>query len=428
MKTILLLAFKSLINRRTSTLLTVIAIALSMSLLLVVERLRSGAREGFTGVISQTDVIAGARSGPIQLLMYSVFQIGSGSNSVSPATWKHFSHHPSVSWTIPVALGDSHRGFPVIGTNQDMFDHYRYRKGKGLAFTSGAAPANAQEVALGATVARELGYRIGSEIILAHGLAKESFITHSDKPFKVSGILEPTGTPYDRNLFIQLEAMAGLHEPVRDGHQEKDDHHHEHDDQEHHHATGDEEGSGLPGLAAFFIGTKSRTDAMGLQREIQEYTGEPMTAALPGLTLAQLWSGLSYAEGVLQVISMLVIVVGLLSMIVALYNSLQERRREMAILRALGARPWLITAMLLAESAMITSTAIALGLAVTYAIIIAAADIVSARFGIHLHVTGLSIEETWRLAAMFLAGLLMAAAPARKAYRNALVDGLTIRI
>ncbi len=431
MKTIFLLAFKSLANRRTSTVLTVVAIGLSMSLLLVVERLRTGAREGFTGVISQTDVIAGARSGPVQLLMYSVFQIGSGSNNISPGTWKHFQNHQSVAWTIPVALGDSHRGFPVIATNQDMFTYYRYRKGKGLAFTSGSAPSSRQDVALGASVARELGYGIGSEIILAHGLAKESFVTHNDKPFRVSGILEPTGTPYDRNLFIQLEAMAGLHGSSEHSPDNEDHHHHGHDKHQDHdeqHEAAEDSGDDLPGLAAFFIGTKSRTDALALQREIQEYKGEPMTAALPGLTLAQLWSGLSYAEGVLQLISMLVIVVGLLSMIVALYNSLQERRREMAILRALGARPWLIIAMLLAESAMVTGMAITLGLAVTYGIIVTAADVIGSRFGIHLPVTGLSLEETWRLAAMFMVALLMAAAPARKAYRNALVDGLTIRI
>jgi putative ABC transport system permease protein len=153
-----------------------------------------------------------------------------------------------------------------------------------------------------------------------------------------------------------------------------------------------------------------------------------MTAAMPGLTLSQLWSGLSYAEGVLQVISVMVILVGLLSMVVALYNSLQERRREMAILRALGARPWLITAMLLAESAIITGSGIGLSLVFTYGSIVATSDFVGRNFGIHLPVTRLAPDEALLLGAMFLTGLLMAAAPARRAYRNAIVDGLTIRI
>ncbi|MEY4631820.1 MAG: hypothetical protein RIQ81_1940 [Pseudomonadota bacterium] len=416
MKTLISLAWKSLLNRRTTTILTIFAIGLSMSLLLVVERLRRGAEEGFTGVISQTDLIAGARSGPVQLMLYSVFQIGTAANSVSPATWEHFKKHPAVSWTIPVALGDSHRGFPVVATNDDMFLHYRYRKDRGFEFVSGGKPASPQDVVIGATVARELGYRIGSEVILAHGMARESFVTHSDKPFRVSGVLSPSGTPYDRSLFIKLEAMASLHH--------QDDHGHD----DHEHADHGSEESTLPGLTAFFIGTKARTDALGLQREIQTWTGEPLTAALPGLTLAQLWAGLSYADGVLRLVAVLVIIVGLLSMVVALYNSLNERRREMAILRALGAHPSTIITMLLAESAMVTGAAVLVSLALTYATVLTASGVIGDRFGIHLPVTAPSLAESLMVGIMFLTGLLMAAVPARRAYRNALVDGLTIRI
>lgn len=426
MKTILTLAWKSLLNRRITTILTIFAIGLSMSLLLVVERLRNGAQEGFTGVISQTAVIAGARSGPIQLLLYSVFQIGSAANTVSPATWEHFRKHPAVAWTIPVALGDSHHGFPVVATNDDMFRHYRYRKDQGFKFASGGVLQDVHDVVIGSTVAKEFNYQVGSELILAHGMAKESFVTHGDHPFRVSGVLEATGTPYDRNLFIKLEAMAGLHQAdaatgeVKDG-----EHHDEHGHDGHDHATGND---ALPGLTAFFIGTKSPTDALGLQREIQTWTGEPMTAALPGRTLAELWNALSYADGTLRLIALLVVVVGLLSMVVALYNSLNERRREMAILRALGAHPSMITTMLLTEAAIVTGTAALLSLVLTYATVMALSGFAGSQFGIHLPVSAPSKLEIAMLGLMLLVGLVMAALPARRAYRNALVDGLTIRI
>ena len=407
-------------NRRVTSALTILAIALSMSLLLLVERLRTGAREGFTGVISQTDIIAGARSSPIQLLLSSVFQIGSASNNVTPETWEHFRNHPAVAWTIPIAMGDSHKGFRVVATNGDFFAHYHYQRDRRLEFSSGKALLDDHSVVVGARVARELGYTAGTKIVLAHGLAAESFVKHEDHPFFVSGILKATGTPFDRSLFISLPAMAQMHGTDGGGGGAAAEHQHSHDEHDEH--------DHLPGLSAIFIGTKARTDALALQREIQTYEAEPMTAALPGLTLAQLWSALSYAEEALRAVSMLVIVVGLLSMIVALYNSLNERRREMAILRALGARPWMITAILLVEAGLLTGIAVATSIALTYAALAGATGLITANFGISLPITSLSGEELVRLGLMFTIGLAMAALPAWRAYRNALVDGLTIRI
>lgn len=426
MKTILLLAIKSLANRRMTSTLTIMAIALSMTLLLVVERIRAGAREGFTGVISQTDVIAGARTSPVQLLLQSIFQIGSASNNMSPESWNHFKQHPAVAWTIPLSMGDSHRGFRVIATNNDFFTHYRFRKDASLKLASGHTLNKNQDVVLGASVAKALKYRTGTEIILAHGLAKESFVKHDSHPFIVAGVLEATGTPFDQSLFITLEAMHGLHAegaeatPASQHH----DHEHEHDDKSEH----EQEHEHMPGISALLIGTKARTDALALQREIQTYNNEALTAVLPGMTLAQLWQMTSYAEEALRAISFLVIIVGLLSMVVALYNSLNERRREMAILRALGARPWMITAILLTEATLITGASVLIALFATYAILIGASGFVTSSFGLNLPVAAPGLEEWGRILAMFAIGIAMAAIPAWRAYRNTLVDGLTIRI
>lgn len=427
MKTIIHLALRSLANRKVTSALTILAITLSMSLLLVVERVRIGARDGFTGVISQTDVIAGARTSPVQLLLQSVFQIGSAANNVSPETWDYFRNHPAVSWTIPISMGDSHRGYRVIATNSSFFKHYRYQKNTGLMFAVGQAPSTDRGVVIGASVAKSLGYKINSQIVLAHGLAKESFVKHEDSPFTVVGILAPTGTPFDRSLFISLEAMHQLHEPNvhmsddREAHNHEAHNHEAHEDEEEHH-------DHLPGLSAILIGTKARTDALALQREIQTYEKEALTAILPGLTLAQLWEMMSYAEDGLRIISTVVIIIGLLSMVVALYNSLNERRREMAILRALGARPWMITATLITEASLITGISVVASLTLTYGILFGAAAWITTSFGLKLPVTYPSFEEWSRILAMFLTGLLMAAVPAWRAYRNTLVDGLTIRL
>lgn len=418
MATILHLAWRSIMNRRVTTALTIAGIALSMALLLLVERIRTGARDGFTGVISQTDVIAGARSSPVQLVLFSVFQIGNPSNNIRPETWQHFQKHPAVDWTIPFALGDSHKGFRVIATNSDLYARYRYQKDRGLKFREGQPPAADRDVVIGSRIAAELGYKTGDKIILAHGLAVESFAKHDDHPFTVSGILDATGTPFDRNLFITLPAMVLMHGEQEAGHAAESGHE-DHDHDEH---------AAAPGIAAFFIGTKSRTDALGLQREIQTYAGEPLTAALPGMTLAQIWEAMSYAEATLRAVSYLVIIVGLMGMIVALYNSLNERRREMAILRTLGAHPSTITAILLTEAGLLTGAAVIASIALTYGALAVTSGVIAGGLGITLPVTALSAGEWMRLGIMFLTGLGMAALPAWRAYSNALVDGLTIRI
>jgi putative ABC transport system permease protein len=119
------LALRSLGNRRLTAILTILSIGLSVALLLGVEKVRSGARESFANTISGTDLIVGARGGGVQLLLYSVFRIGNASNNI---TWKSFQDvaaRPEVAWIVPLSLGDSHRGFRVLGTTRDYFERYR---------------------------------------------------------------------------------------------------------------------------------------------------------------------------------------------------------------------------------------------------------------------------------------------------------------
>jgi putative ABC transport system permease protein len=117
---VLSLAYQSLKNRQLTSVLTVLSIALSVTLLLGVEQVRVGARESFANTISQTDLIVGARGGTLQLLLYAVFRIGTATNNISYESYEHFRSHPAVAWTIPYSLGDSHRGYRVVGTTEDF--------------------------------------------------------------------------------------------------------------------------------------------------------------------------------------------------------------------------------------------------------------------------------------------------------------------
>jgi putative ABC transport system permease protein len=424
---ILDLAFKSLRNRLLTTLLTVGSIAMSVALLLGVENVRAGMRESFSNTISQTDLIVGPKSGTIQLLLYSVFGMGSPTQNISWEAYEEWAEHPAVAWTIPYALGDSHRGFRVIGTNGTFYERYRYRGGQPIRLAEGEPALGVFDVAIGSQVAEELGYGIGDQIAVTHGMG--GFIQHDDTPFTISGILAPTFTPVDRAIYVTLEGIEAMHEGWEDGVPP---------------ASAMSFGGGPPEeqagpknadpaaypptqVTSFFVGLNERRDALGLQRDINEYEEEPMMAVLPGLALSEMWQGLGYAEQGLRLVSVFVVIVGLLGMLVSLYTSLDARRREMAILRAVGAGPTKIVSLLVLESVLLAAIGAAAGVAVVYGGLALAQPWVESQFGLYLPIAALGALEWIYLGAVVAAGFLIGFVPALKAYRTALHDGLAVR-
>jgi len=419
---LLRLALASLANRRFTVLLTLFAVALSVCLLLAVERTRTEVRGSFASTVSGTDLIVGARSGAVNLLLYSVFRIGNATNNIRWASYQRFAEHPRVKWAIPLSLGDSHRGYRVVGTNTDYFEHLRYGRQQRLQLAAGRAFAEDPfEVVLGAEVAASLGYRLEQEIILAHGVARVSLTHHDDKPFRIVGILKRTGTPVDRTLHIPLQGMEALHVDWRNGMPARGA------------ARIDAERARTLDLqpkqiTAFMVGLHSRAGTFALQREINQYGGEPLLAILPGVALQELWSLMGVAEQALFVVSLFVVLIGLIGMLTAILSSFNERRREMAILRSVGARPWHIAGLLILEAGALTLAGILLGLALLYLGLLAAQAPLQSHFGLNLPLSAPSLHEWGLLGAIFLAGLLMGTLPAWRAYRQSLADGLSIRL
>ncbi|MFM8585411.1 MAG: ABC transporter permease [Gammaproteobacteria bacterium] len=420
MKT-LRLAVRSLRNRRTTALLTISAIAISVALLLGVEKMRSAARDGFANTVSGVDLIVGARSGQLNLLLYSVFRVGDATANVSWESYQKIARHPDVAWTIPISLGDSHRGFRVMGTNGDYFKHYRFAGDREMRFAAGKPFEDLYDAVVGAEVAKQLGYSVGSKIIVAHGLGNVSFAEHDDKPFTVVGVLERTGTPIDRTVHVSLEAITAIHVDWQSGMQ------------------------ALPGgqvdadqaramdltpqsITAFMVGMESKVMTFTMQRAINEYRQEPLLAIIPGVALSQLWNLVGIADTALMIVAAFVVLAGLLGMLTAILTSLNERRREMAILRSVGARPRHVFTLLIAEAGMLATAGVAAGVGVCYGLIFAAKPLLERRFGIFLDPGGLTGYDLAILGIIIGAGLLMGALPAWRAYRNTLSDGLTIRV
>ncbi|CAN7293134.1 ABC transporter permease [Pseudomonas sp. LjRoot71] len=419
---LLRLALASLGNRRFTAWLTVFAIALSVCLLLAVERVRTEARASFANTISGTDLIVGARSGSVNLLLYSVFRIGNATNNIRWDSFEQLAQHRQVKWAIPISLGDSHRGYRVMGTSPAYFEHYRYARSQPLQLSSGRAFADDPfEVVLGAEVAQALNYQLDQELVLAHGVATISLVKHDDKPFKVVGILKRTGTPVDRTLHISLAGMEALHVDWQNGMPARGA------------ATVSAEQARAMDLqpkqiTAVMLGLNSKIATFSLQREINEFRGEPLLAILPGVALQELWSLMGTAEKALFVVSLFVVLTGLIGMLTAILTSLNERRREMAILRSVGARPWHIASLLIVEAFALALAGVLLGLLLLYLGIAGAQGYVQANYGLYLPLNLPTRYEWTLLGAILSAALLMGCVPAWRAYRQSLADGLSIRL
>lgn len=414
---ILRLAVGSLMARGLTVGMTVLAIGLSIALFLGVEKVRTGAKASFADTISGTDLILGARSGSVQLLLYSVFRIGNATNNVTWESYQDLASRPEIDWVVPISLGDSHRQFRVMGTSAAFFEHYKYRQGRSLRFGEGFAMDDLFDTVIGFDVAQTLGYSVGDPIVVAHGLA--SFADHKDQPFRVSGILEKTGTPMDRTVVVSMEAIEAIHVDWQNG-------------------------AKMPGrttpveairqmdltpkaVTAALVGVESPLQTFALQRAINEYPEEPLQAILPGVALQELWGIVGIAEIALLSVSVMVVVTALIGMMATVFSSLNERRREMAIFRAMGASPATILGLLVLEATLTAAAGAVLGSGLLYAGLFVAQPFIDRAFGLFLPVDPPALREILVLLAVVAAGAIVSLIPALRAYRLSLADGMLVR-
>lgn len=415
------LAWKSLKNRRLTSVLTVLSIAFSTALLLAVERTQKAAEDSFTQAISQTDLIVGARSSPINLILYSVFNMGNATNNISWQTYEAFKSHPAVDWTIPYSLGDGHRGFRVVGTDESFFQHYSFRGSEKVEIDKGVADLSLWNVVIGSEVQKRLGYQLGDSIVIAHGVTRtEGIQKHDDKPFKIVGIMKSTGTAIDQSLYVHLKSIEAIHLDWKDGVAPTKE-------------TAISQAQiqindlQVKTITNFFLRTNSRIETLRLQREINLYEEEALLAIIPGVTLSELWRSLGVASTALQMISWMVILVGLTSMLISILTSLNERRREMAILRSIGASPGQISFLLILESLTLTFLGVVLGSLLQISGFFLLSSWIEQSFGLYLVGSSLSPQQLVYIVITLVLGGVMGAIPALKASTMALKDGLSIK-
>ena len=473
--TVLLVASQSLRYRLSGVLLTIASVALSVFVLLGVEHVRQEARSGFASTVSGVDLIVGARTGEINLLLLSIFRIGTATANVSWESVEQLDQQRNVDWTVPISLGDSHRNFRVIGTTQAFFSRYKYGAKQPLVFEQGQPFEAVAEVVLGARVARELGYQLGDSLVLSHGMADTSFTHHDQLPFAVSGVLAGTGTPIDNALFVGLEAIDAMHSDGgsenhqaheapeahdaherheeheehdahedHDAHKGRDEHevheehvvhedhdaheahdahedhdtHEEHealDDHEEHHEAHDHPPIGT--VTAVLVGLSSPITTLQVKRWVDEYEGEALLAILPGVALTQLWELVGNVESVLLGISVLILVSSLLGLNAMLLASMRERRREIEVLRSIGAPSSFILSLLMIESLLIVSVGVVLAVGTLLASITAANTLFAETFGLMISSQILNPSNVTALGLIYLTAVIVTLLPALQAYR-----------
>lgn len=405
------LALKSLLNRKGSVLLTIMAMSVSIFVLLGVEHIRTQTKENFNSTVSGVDLIVGARTGSMNLLLYSVFRIGAPTNNIDWQTYQRIASNKRVQWAIPISLGDSHQGYRVMGTTEDYFKHFSYGKKHPLQFAEGKPFAGVFDVVLGAEVARKLGYALDQEIVLAHGLGKTSFSLHNDRPFRVVGILEATGTPVDQTLHVSLQGIEAIH-------------------------VGWQQGTKMPGssvaveqlrtmelqpktITAFMLGLTSRMATFRVQRDINNYRGEPLSAILPGVALSELWQMMALLENTLRMISALILVAALLGLGSMMLMSIRERQHEIHLLRVIGASPAFLFLLVELEAILMSLVSLALGCLGLWLCLRLAQGLLASEFGLTIEVNILSGDSGWFMLAVIAATATAAAIPSFLAYRSA---------
>ena len=417
--TTFMLAWQSIGNRRTTALLSVFAIALSITLFLGVERMRIGAKSSFTNTISGTDLIVGTRAGSVQLLLYSVFRIGNATNNISIDSLDAIEARDEVAWVVPISLGDSHRGYRVMGTSIDYFEHYRYRNKQPLEFSVGKRFEDLFDVVIGAEIAQQLGYTIGTSVIVSHGIGAIGGNKHDDMPFKVSGILQRTGTPVDRTVHVSLAALEAIHLDWENGSPSSSfrlsaDQVRELDLQ--------------PSMVtAALVGTRTRFGIFQVQRFVNEFKDEPLTAVLPGVALQELWSIVGVAETALTAVSAMVVLTAILGMVTMILSTLNERRQEIAILRSIGAHTGTIFSLLMLEAVILAAGGVLLGTGLLYALLFVINPWIEQSYGLYLAIEAPSLYELKLMGSILVIACVVGTVPALRAYRQSLVDGMSVQ-
>lgn len=400
------IAFLSALARKGGLLIMVVSTAISVAILLGVFKIRDDTKTSFSNAISGVDLVVGAKGSPTELILYSVFHIGRATNTIAASYEKSLVAIKPVAWVVPVQLGDSFRGYPVVGTSVEFFTRIK-AQGRHLELSEGKTLTDPTlfEVVLGANVAKNTQLKLGEQIAITHGSGTGPKQDHSNSPFRIVGILKPNGTPIDNAVFISTNAFDALHDIEEGGIQFAK-------------LNPDSQ------VSAFYVGLKDRGSVFSVRRQIEALPNAGLMGVMPGVALDDLWSTMEVAENALLIISLGVLITTILGITATLLVSLENRRRELAIFRAIGAKPYQLLRLVLFEALFISLIGIALGWLMLQIMILLSTDYFRTSWGVVTSIGLPTTHDLLSLLALVIVVLICACIPAIKAYRMALNEEL----
>lgn len=416
---LLQLSWKNLINKPLSMTLSLVLFALGVGLVSFVFLLNQQVDRQFRRNLEGLNMVIGAKGSPLQLVLNSVFHLGTPTGNISIGEAKAFLRpgHPLIEKAIPLSLGDGYKSYRIVGTTRQLTEHY------GAEVAEGQLWEDLMEVTVGHTAAQKLGLQIGDEFQSFHGLDLNENTVHTEADFfKVVGILEKTGMALDQLILTSTESVWAVHDSHgAEGH-EGEEHDHAHSEADEH--AGHDHGPDIPlheredeSITAILIKFKQQNArTINLPRMINENTG--MMAANPSYQIDTLLQQLGTGEKILRLLGIVILIVSSFSIFISLLNSLKDRRYELAIMRTLGASRGKLMALIILEGLILAVLGYVLGIALSHAGLEMVQRLMPDTYRYDLSGLQFMPEELLLLAGAVVIGLIAALFPAIQAGRT----------
>jgi putative ABC transport system permease protein len=397
--TLPLIVFRSLRQHALSTIVTALSVALGGGLLMSVWVVKDQSRAIFTGVNGGFDAVLGARGAKLQLVLNAIFHLEASPGNITWSDYQDIKNNPAIETAIPIAVGDNFHGYRLVGTLPELFEKAEYSAGKHYELQPGGEffdPARREAVA-GSFVAQKLGLKRGDKFHPYHGLIFNEKDQHAET-YVVVGVLKPSNTPADRVIWIPLEGIEKM--------------------------TGHDTNAATD-VSAVLVKLKGGPETGMRLDTLYNKEGKRLTFAWPiGQVTAELFNKIGWFDRLLELVSYLVALVATGSILASIYNSMNERRREIAILRALGARRRTIFGAILLEAAAISALGMVISFGIYVIIMTGAAAVIRTQTGVVLEPLQFNPVMFWAPLGLILLGALAGIVPAIKAYRTDVAENL----
>ena len=397
------LSLKNIFNKPLSSTISLALLILGIGIISLLLQLNTLIKDQMDNNLKGIDMVVGAKGSPLQLILSSVYHIDSPTGNISLEEAEKISKNRMVGSSIKLLYGDNFKGYRIVGAEKKFIELYngKIKKGKNLS--------KPFEVLVGSKVYSKLKIDIGDDLISSHGL-RETGESHDDQSFKVVGLLEPSNSVIDQLIITLPQSVWDVH----GNHDHEEEHEHDHEE-EHEHDHNEEHQHDDREITAMLIKFKSPMNIIQFPRQINETTN--LQAAVPSYEISRLFKLFGFGIETLSYLAYLIIIVSGFSLFINLFNSMRERKYEMALIRTLGASRLQLSTMIIFESIILTISGFILGLLFSRFGVMFVSRLMEESINYNLSSFKILNEEYWLLVLSVIIGLMASLIPAVQVYK-----------